>query len=288
MQTASNFSRINFNIPGVKTIGMELIRLVNAKEPDMLQIANTAELDPALFGSIISCANTALYGGISPIVDIRTAVTRLGLKEIKRIIFHVVLESAFRSDNPAIHQLLRDTWQQNLAVSLCMQHVILSCEKLKTLPVEMVAAVYPLGLMHGIGLPVLIANFFQSFARFLQTERALHLPGICERQQQLFGGLDHTILGAELLKRWGFPDFFSTIVRNVHNSDPELSSEVRPLHSLLRYARGIVEDLGYSAHAMTPKDYWQEGNMIDFSAVDNIALSQNVAEQMQQLAALIN
>ncbi len=286
MQNSKRFSQIDFNIPGIKMIGMELMKLVNVKDPDMLKIAQTAELDPAIFGSIISCANSSLFGSLTQIVDLRTAVTRLGLKELKRIIFHVVLESAFRSDSPDINKLLRSIWKQNLAVSLIMQRLVQDLPQVRNLPVEMVASVYPLGLMHIIGLPVLIANFFRPFAKYIQEDSSLPLPVFFARQQELFGGFDHFILGAELLKRWGFPEYFAEVIRCYHEAEPDLVPDVRTLHALLRYARHLADDLGYSALKTAPEGYWKAGNVLDISGVDTVALGQDVLEQMQELTVL--
>lgn len=288
MHSVKRLAHIDFNVPGVKAVGMELMRLLNAQNLDMDAIARTIELDPAIFGSVMACANSPLFAGVSEIVDLRIAINRLGLKEIRRIIFHVVLESAFRSDNTEINKLLRAIWKQNLAVSLTMQRLVQDCPQVKGLPLDMVALVYPLGLMHVIGIPVIIINYYNLFAKFIRDDLARPLPEIYDREKEIFDGFDHFELGAELIKRWGFPDFFPEVIASYCQPEPALDANSRILHSLLRHARHLADEFGYAALPSAPEGYWLHGNVLDLSAVDKEKLKADVLEQMDKIAVMFS
>ncbi len=279
-------AQIDFNIPGIKNVGMELMKLLNTPEPDMDAIARTIELDPALFGSVLACANSPLFCGISEIIDLRVAINRLGLKEIRRIVFHVVLESAFRSDNGDINKLLRAIWSQNLAVSLTMQRLVPECPPVTALPMEMVTLIYPLGLMHVIGIPVLIINRYDVFARFIREDLKRPLPQIYERERELFDGFDHFELGAELVKRWAFPDFIPEVIASYNLPEPPLDREARIMHSLLRHARHLAQEWGYAALPTAPEGYWLEGNVFDLDGVDQDKLREDIGEQMDRIVRM--
>lgn len=279
-------AQIDFNIPGIKNVGMELMKLLNTPEPDMDAIARTIELDPALFGSVLACANSPLFCGISEIIDLRVAINRLGLKEIRRIVFHVVLESAFRSDNGDINKLLRAIWSQNLAVSLTMQRLVPECPPVTALPMEMVTLIYPLGLMHVIGIPVLIINRYDVFAKFVREDLKRPLPQIYERERELFDGFDHFELGAELVKRWAFPDFIPEVIASYNLPEPPLDREARILHSLLRHARHLAQEWGYAALPTAPEGYWLEGNVFDLDGVDQDKLREDIGEQMDRIVRM--
>jgi HD-like signal output (HDOD) protein len=288
MPSAKRFAQIDFNVPGVKAVGMELMKLVNIPDPDTEAIARTVELDPALFGSILACANSPLYAGISEITDLRMAINRLGLKEIRRIIFHVVLESAFRSDNTDINKLLRRLWTQNLAVSLTMQRLIQDCPQVKALPLEMITFIYPLGLMHVIGIPVLIINAYSLFAKFIHDDLKRPLPDIYAREKEIFGGLDHFELGAELLRRWGFPEFFCSVIASYHLPEPALEGDVRILHSLLRHARHLAQEFDCAALPSAPEGYWLQGSVLDLSHVNTERIKVEIMEHMARIATLFS
>ena len=279
-------AQIDFNIPGIKNVGMELMRQLNAPEPDMDTIARTIELDPALFGSVLACANSPLFCGISEIIDLRVAINRLGLKEIRRIVFHVVLESAFRSDNSEINKLLRAIWSQNLAVSLTMQRLATECAAVRALPMDMVTLIYPLGLMHVIGIPVLIINRYDVFARFIREDLTRPLPEIYERERELFDGFDHFELGAELIKRWGFPDFVPEVIATYNLPEPPLDANTRVLHSLLRHARHLAHEWKYAALPGAPEGFWLQGNVFDLEGIDQDALREDIREQMDRIVQM--
>ncbi|MBE1423609.1 HD-like signal output (HDOD) protein [Desulfomicrobium macestii] len=283
MHSVKRLAHIDFNIPGVKAVGMELMKLINAPSPDMEAFARTVELDPAIFGSILACANSPLFAGITEISDLRVALNRLGMKEIRRIIFHVVLESAFRSDNAEINKLLRAIWKQNLAVSLTMQRLIQDCPQVKALPMDMVGMIYPLGLMHVIGIPVLAINYYDAFAKFIAEDLSQPLPDIFAREKELFDGFDHFELGAEMVKRWGFPDFVPDIISSYHVPEPSLDTDSRTLHSLLRLARHLAQEYGYAALPDSPPGYWLQGNVLDLSGVNEDDIKADVMDQLDKI-----
>jgi len=288
MPSVRRLAHINFNIPGVKSVGMELMKLLNVQDPETDAIVRAIELDPAIFGSVLACANSPLFAGVSEIVDLRVAINRLGLKEIRRIIFHVVLDSAFRSDNPEINKFLRSLWNQNLAVSLTMQRLIQDCPEVGALPVDMVALAYPLGLMHVIGIPVLIINYYHEFSLFLRDDLKRPLTEIFQREHEIFDGFDHFELGAELVKRWGFPDFFPDVVGTYCQPEPELDRNARVMHSLLRHARHLTQELGYAALPAAPEGYWTEGNVIDLSGIDSEKLMADIQDQMERIRKMFS
>lgn len=288
MPSTKRYMQIDFNVPGVKAVGMELMKLVNSPDPDTEAIARTVELDPALFGSILACANSPLYAGVSEIKDLRMAITRLGLKEIRRIIFHVVLESAFRSDNTDINKFLRRLWTQNLSVSLIMQRLIQDCPQVKALPLDMITLIYPLGLMHVIGIPVLIINKYSLFAKFIHDDLKRPLPDIYAREKEIFDGLDHFELGAELLRRWGFPEFYCAVIASYHLPEPPFEGDVRVLHSLLRHARHLAQEFGYAALPDSPEGYWLQGNVIDRAQINADLIKAEITEQMARIATLFS
>lgn len=287
-RSVKRLAHINFNVPGVKPVGLKALHLLNTDDPDTSELARIIELDPAIFGSVLACANSPLFGGISEVVDMRTALVRLGTKEIRRILFHVVLESAFRSDNAEINKLLRTLWTQNLTISLIMQRLIQDCPEVKTLPLKVMSMAYPLGLMHVLGVPVLILNYFEKFSTFIHTELTRPVPEIYTLEKKFFDDFDHFELGSELTQRWGFPDYFSKIILGYHQPEPNLPQEILPLHSLLRLARHVACDMNYCVLKNTPQDYWLQGNCLDITNIDMIDVKIDVVDQLGKISAMFS
>lgn len=287
-RSVKRLAHINFNVPGIKPVGLKALNILNTDEPDSAELARIIELDPAIYGSVMACANSPLFGGISEIVDMRVALTRLGFKELRRILFHVVLDSAFRSDNAEINKLLRNLWTQNLAISLIMQRLILACPQVRALPLEMISMVYPLGLMHVLGIPVLILNFFDQFSKLITTELGSPVPEIYDQERKYFDGFDHFELGGELTERWGFPDYYSQIIRTYNQPEPKVPENVLPLHSLLRLARHVACDMDYCVLKNTPQDYWLEGNCLNIEHIDMVDVKIDVLDQMNKISTMFS
>ena len=82
---------LNFDLPGISPVGLDLITLLNTSQTTVKQIAAQARLDPVIFGNIIACANSPMYQEANKSTDILTSLVRLGQREIKRIVYQVVL-----------------------------------------------------------------------------------------------------------------------------------------------------------------------------------------------------
>lgn len=287
-RSVKRLAAINFNVPGIKPVGLKALNIINSTDPDTAELARVIELDPAIFGSILACANSPLFGGLSEILDMPTALTRLGLKEIRRILFHVVLESAFRSDNPDINRLLRQLWSQNLAISLSMQRLVQDCPQIKNLPLNMISMVYPLGLMHALGIPLLVLNFFDRFARFLRENQSKTVPEVYSLEPLAFDGFDHFELGSELILRWGFPDYFSRIILTYGQPEPDLPQELRYVHSLLRLGRYLACDMNYCVWSSEPQDFWLQGNCLDLGNIDLVDVKIDIVDQMGKISTMFS
>jgi hypothetical protein len=167
-----------------------------------------------------------------------------------------------------------------------MQRLIQDCPQIKALPTEMVAMTYPLGLMHVIGIPVLIINYYTQFAKFIHEDMSRPLPEIYAREKELFDGFDHFELGAEMVKRWGFPDFVPDIIASYHKPEPNLDADSRSLHSLLRFARHLTQQFGYAALPAVPEGFWLQGNVLDLSGVNEEEIKADITDQLKKIAAM--
>ena len=115
---------LSFDLPGISPVGLDLITLLNASQATVKQIAAQARLDPVIFGNIIACANSPMYQEANKSADILTSLVRLGQREIKRIVYQVVLRSAFFHESVEINAILDRVWRQSLTANLFMQKFV--------------------------------------------------------------------------------------------------------------------------------------------------------------------
>ena len=70
--------------------------------------------------------------------------------------------------------------------------------------------------------------------------------------------------------------------------EPTLDPNSRILHSLLRYARQLTHELGLAALPNAPEGFWLQGNVLDLSEVDSVAVMADVVEQMKRITDLFS
>ena len=116
--------KLNFDLPGISPVGLELIALLNSPDTTVKQIAAQAKLDPVIYGNLVACANSPMYKGVQSSLDILTSLVRLGQREIKRIVYQVVLRGAFFHESSALNAILQRIWMQSLTANIFMQKLV--------------------------------------------------------------------------------------------------------------------------------------------------------------------
>lgn len=201
-------STLRFDVPGISPVGLKLIALLNNPDVTAKQIAVQARLDPVIYGNIIACANSPLYAGVSVTTDILASLVRLGQREIKRIVYQVVLRAAFFHEIPAVNALMRRIWMQGLTTNLCMQKCVSVASHAFELSTDELEYLSCLGLVHNIGYVVLLINFQNRFLDFFVRADSLALQDFFNEEHAWFNGFDHFTAGRAVLKHWNFPRFF--------------------------------------------------------------------------------
>lgn len=84
-------------LPAAPTMYLSLSQALDDPDSDSSRIATMMAKDPALSAKVLRLSNTAMYGGKSTIVDVRGAVTRLGLRTVRNL---VLAAEAFKDHVP--------------------------------------------------------------------------------------------------------------------------------------------------------------------------------------------
>ena len=72
---------------------MDVMAMVNDPYCQVQQLASAIGRDPALAGSILKLANSAMYRGGTQISDLHQAIVRLGQRQVKLLVFTVLFQS---------------------------------------------------------------------------------------------------------------------------------------------------------------------------------------------------
>lgn len=274
---------LSFDLPGISPVGLDLITLLNASQATVKQIAAQARLDPVIFGNIIACANSPMYQEANKSADILTSLVRLGQREIKRIVYQVVLRSAFFHESVEINAILDRVWRQSLTANLFMQKFVSAVPEAYSLDAEATEYLECLGLIHNIGYVVLLVNFQERFLEFFKRSDGLDLPGFFEEEARWFDGYDHFSAGQAVLEAWNFPQPVCEVVAQYGMGNPLFQGRYPGLHNLLRLSRHVIMMMDSNFHPKKPADFWLSGTELPATEVDYEEIISDVRHCVQSI-----
>jgi len=176
------------------------VRIQLAIEDDLSDADAVARLvvtDPAIATKLIKTANSALYGGRSPVQTLTAAIVRLGMQTTCNLVLTFALKEVFRTRNKLLRQRMRDLWEHSAYIAATC--LVLAREVEGVNPEEALLV----GLVHDIGAIATI-NYA---AR--DTQRVLDLEGLEQTISCMRGEL-----GALILRRWKFAPTVAVAVRD--------------------------------------------------------------------------
>jgi HD-like signal output (HDOD) protein len=175
-------------------------RALGLAQDDKASIADLSALisqDAVIALKVLKMANSALYGGLHTISDLKSACARLGMRTVATILEAAATEGLYKTSYPLFADLVRQLWRHGLVTAYCAGEI----SRLVSEPRPDVAFVC--GLIHDIGRLVLLDIVSR---RQSETRRALR-----DSPQVLFELLDsfHALVGLHVVQRWQLSSEFA-------------------------------------------------------------------------------
>lgn len=162
--------------------------------------------DPPLSATLLRLANSALYAGEGAVMDLRTAVLRLGFDAIANLGTGAAVIRTLRGGT---HLDAVRLWQHSVAVGLTAKGIC----KLARRHGQAETA-FLCGLLHDIGKIALDACFPRDYEAVL--EGVAGGAYFVDAERNLLG-MDHAEAGALLAADWHFPDTIVEVIRDHHD-----------------------------------------------------------------------
>ena len=178
------------------------------------EIGAIIERDPALTARLLRAANTVGYArGGNPVVSVREAVTRMGIRQIWSSSLALSVVQAF-SGRAAQGLDYRGFWAHSAAVGATAQTLWREAHlKGPASPEDL----YVAGLLHDAGILIMDQHFADRFAASVRSSQEEHLPLWQVEERRL--GMDHGEIGGLLLGRWEMPELVAAAVSHHHHPD---------------------------------------------------------------------
>jgi HD-like signal output (HDOD) protein len=182
------------DLPPLSDILINLEGRINDPESDIEEISDLIQTEPVLSGRLIKLSNSVLFGGgRDEVLDLNSAIMRLGLKMVLDLAYTLELPNAFKKSKYFDHV---EFWKHSLGVA-CLSKTLVSHSGGSKEDLE---ASYLAGLMHDVGILVfdyLIPDEYGAFiGKLSDSEKSLE-----ELEHSAFG-ISHPELGARFIETW--------------------------------------------------------------------------------------
>jgi putative nucleotidyltransferase with HDIG domain len=219
------------SLPTLPTILWEVQAALHERQNGSVEIAQVIEQDPSLTGNILRLANSAYFGSATRYVSVVDAVTRIGMRQIGRLVNATLMIDTFSALENTLDY--KEVWLHSLQVAevsgLLADHNPDSTSLLST-------DAYMLGLLHDIGKLMLDQYFEEDFAQSRMYVDEHGCPDAEAERSTL--GMDHGEMAAELMEYWNLQSSLIESVRYHHNVEA-CSEEHRANAELISHADGI-------------------------------------------------
>lgn len=180
-------------LPTLPEVAMRVQEVVGRSDASLKQVAEVIGQDAAISARIIKVANSALYSRGVPAESINSAVSRIGLIQIKSIATSVAMEQLFISTNEMVWEVMDEVWRTSIDVTAAACSMLQMYNKRHSSSRLNFDTLTLAGLVHNIGaLPVLT-----------EAEAQPHLFTSIDQLRALVRKMQGP-LGRAVLKSWDF------------------------------------------------------------------------------------
>lgn len=236
--------------PNALKVQQELVK----EEPEMGVVEQMIIRDQALASEVLRIANSSYYKGLAEIKTVKTAIIRLGMQEVGRIVLLAASRNLYRSDDKEINRIMVKLWQHSAGCGLAANWLARRCNYS-----ELAGQAFFAGLLHDIGKLFILTAVEQAK---LRSRGRMTWSLLMEVVNTL-----HTSEGYNLMKRWNMPGQYCEIVRDHHLPETDLNNT---LLLLIRMANLACNKLSIGIHPISEINLavTAEANMLELSEID--------------------
>ena len=199
-------------LPVFHHVALKLMHVLAQEDYSIAQVAQMIIEDQALSSHVLRIANSAFFGGLSPVTTIRDAIVRLGARQVTQVVTVVTQSQQYRTKDKTMAAYMQMLWRHSLGCALGTKWF---AEKTgyKELAQEGLLA----GLLHDIGQLFLLKVLEDVHAS--EPELLLSKPMIVDVLQDM-----HVEQGTMLMQHWNIPALYDEIVRQHHHETYDTSN----------------------------------------------------------------
>jgi diguanylate cyclase (GGDEF)-like protein len=183
------------SLPSPSGVALEVMRLTQRADVSIEDIAKPVQADPALTGELLKIVNSAVYSQDKPVISVKEAVLRLGIKVLSRLVLTLSVLDANQTGRCLAFDY-DHYWSKSLLKGLVIQAVVKECQQ----RIFSAEEAFTIGLLSDIGRLALAQVYPDEYNTCLESVTT----SLLERERELFA-IDHNQITIGMLQDWGLP-----------------------------------------------------------------------------------
>ncbi len=202
-------------LPAIPKVAQLILQEIMDEHVDIGKLSRVIEMDPGLMARIVGLANSAFFGRNEKIYSVSDAIIKvLGLTTVRSLALSIVLSLPFRVEQ-CVGFKLSDYWlEAMLTASIVKELAPYVCAAKGEIDFSVA---YICGLMHNIGLLILVHQFRDEMASVYRSDPDIHSEAFQLAEKDILG-LSHAQAGSILARKWHIPENIIAVVENHHNT----------------------------------------------------------------------
>lgn len=172
------------------------------------EISKVIDTDQELTATILRHCNSAQYGFARKITTIRDAISIIGFKVLKTIIFTIVSKSSFSGKIEGYGLADGELWKNSITCAFYARHIA------KLIDYEDPDQAYTAGLVRDIGKLILHEHVKENFYNIMELVNK-HKASFIEAEESIIGH-NHCQVGAYMANKWNFPQGLQDAIKYHH------------------------------------------------------------------------
>ena len=210
------------SLPSLPTTVLALGKAVGDDRCTVDRVLGILAQDPALSAALLRLSNSVMYQRDGRVMDLRSAVMRLGFDAI----FNLGQSAAIiRSMRGGSHLDPIRLWQHSVAVGLVAKGIcgLVGMD-------QHLESAYLAGLLHDIGKIALDQCFSDEYGPVVQ---AMADGAVCLEAERALLGITHAEVGTMVAQQWNFPEPMVAAIRDHHEAGGDFLASLIQLADLL-------------------------------------------------------
>lgn len=113
-QTLKNDDR---QLPTLPDLALRIGKAIEDPNIKNADIARLIQLDPSLAARVMSVVNSAAFRAIEPVQSLQQAISRLGHRQVRNLVFSFIIKGLFRSDSALLNKRMQTLWRNSCRVA---------------------------------------------------------------------------------------------------------------------------------------------------------------------------